>query len=241
MSIASNITALVSAIATAINSRGAAGASDYQMWLAQGNTGDMAAYRTSILGGDFDWATQFTTALGAPTSASADTLALFSGERRGTDAQRLALTTAQKFDGLLFNTTDTGITWKWMATPTTGVARWFMWDAQGLPFATYGGLINGGSVVTGQAFEASMSSGELTLNFAIAKSGGVVANLPYFFMQAGFRPAATLYFTGVALAPTSGIAAMVLDTAGNLYEFFTLGTSGTVASTSGTITFRPLQ
>lgn len=64
MSIASRISDLVTAIASAINSRNAVGASDYQMWLAQGNTGDLTAYRAAQLGADADWATQFQTALG---------------------------------------------------------------------------------------------------------------------------------------------------------------------------------
>jgi hypothetical protein len=72
MTLASRVTDLVTALATGLNARNAPGASDYQMWLAQGNTGTLQDYRTAILGGDYDWAGQFNTALGPiPASGTA--------------------------------------------------------------------------------------------------------------------------------------------------------------------------
>lgn len=64
MSIASRITDLVTAAAVALNARNAPGPSDFQMWLAAGNTGTIDNYRASILGADADFASIFTAALG---------------------------------------------------------------------------------------------------------------------------------------------------------------------------------
>lgn len=72
MSFASNITDLVTSLITALNARSTTGPSDYQMWLAQGNTGTLADYRTAALGGDVDYASQFNAQLGtAPTAGIA--------------------------------------------------------------------------------------------------------------------------------------------------------------------------
>lgn len=72
MTIAQKINDLVDGLITALNARNAPGPSDFQMWLAAGNTGTLADYRTAMLGGDSDYATQFNNALGlAPTAGAA--------------------------------------------------------------------------------------------------------------------------------------------------------------------------
>lgn len=71
MTLASRITDLVTALATALNARNAPGPSDYQLWVAQGNTGSIADYRTAMIGSDVDYATLFQNQLGAVPSSGA--------------------------------------------------------------------------------------------------------------------------------------------------------------------------
>jgi hypothetical protein len=77
MSFASNITALVTAIASAINGRGQTGPSDFQMWVAQDPTNRASAtiddYRAAQLGADQDFSALFTAALGTAPAATTAT------------------------------------------------------------------------------------------------------------------------------------------------------------------------
>lgn len=135
-SIAAGLTSLVDVIQAALNARNAPGPSDFQLWKAQDPIARANAtiddYRTSVLGAEQDWATQFLAALGNPTAASADTIAAFTGRRRGTDAQRQNnIPPSQLIDGLEFYCTDTRITWVYQIadTPTGRTAGWKPWDS----------------------------------------------------------------------------------------------------------------
>lgn len=86
--IANAITSLVDSLITALNARNAPGASDYQMWLAQGNTGTLDDYRRIVAGSAM------------------------------TDAQRQALTGTALWNGRMVTVTDTGVTWKYVSAST---------------------------------------------------------------------------------------------------------------------------
>lgn len=173
MSIASRITDLVTAAAVALNARNAPGPSDFQMWLAAGNTGTIDNYRASILGADADFASIFTAALGttpqtqvatssqagitqlattteaqagtnfskALTPAGAisllnaqqDLLATLTGQRRGTSAQRTALTGAQLFPGLFYFETDTNFLYKYVSN-----LGWRAWENEWVGLTSFG-------------------------------------------------------------------------------------------------------
>lgn len=124
-----------------------------------------------------------TAVLPAQLGVAADALALITGFRRGTDAQRVALTTAQVFDGLYFHATDTGITWKY-----TG-GGWHCWDSwwmaqtpmtvqgfAGAYGATNGWVTNGNQYrwVAGQI----RMRGNIIVNGAGAVNGQIAIALP---------------------------------------------------------------
>lgn len=176
MTFAQNVTAFVAVVASALNARNAPGPSAYQMWLAAGNTGTVADFNTATLGGEQDWAGQFLTALAAPTSASADTLALFSGRRRGTDAQRLALTGAQLFDGLEFYCTDTRVTWRYLTanTPTGNTLGWKPWDSPYMAFQYSMANLAFGSFNVQYRYRGGVVRVKFFLSGTVATGSGVI-------------------------------------------------------------------
>lgn len=211
MSLASGLTALVDLLITVLNARSVPGPSDFQMWKAQD-----------------------------PIPRANATLADYRKAVYGqymTAAQRLALTGTELWLGREIIETDTGITYKYVSDSVT--TKWRPWHWHAIPFATYGTLQNNAVPTNGRVFEASISGGMLTFNVALERSGGMQNNQVYFVLKSGFRPAATLFFTGVTLAATSGITAVVIDVNGNVYVFFSTGASG-LDSFAATVTFRPV-
>jgi hypothetical protein len=125
-----------------------------------------------------------------------------------------------------------GATYRWNGT------AWKLWHWTAIPFnsyATYGTGVT--SETGGYALEASISAGELTLNYSLTASS-IAAFASILTMLPGLCPAAITSHTATALATVSGVALMELNTSGGLYARAYIGTSGSITSLRGTAQYR---
>lgn len=190
MSLVSGISALAARIASEFNTlRGAIGPDeDYSAYLNSqlGALPAAAGIASENQAGVTQFANSGEMALNASTSkavsvahfvdglsANQDRLALLTTARRGTDAQRQALSgSSQVFDGLLYHATDTGITWKYVGT------TWRAWDSWWVTYTPSMVNFSGTALVAAWRYRAGCVLLRLAINCTSVGSGNITFTVP---------------------------------------------------------------
>lgn len=157
-------------------------------------------------------------------------LANITNSRRGTDAQRLALSGSQLLDGMLFYSADTGWTWKYLAA----VAGWRVWNTPGNIKAQAVTLPSNVSEWN-QANDFSVREGRALWNFSLTSTTNITLNGTWATVNSGFTAAAAngnVHTVADYYDPTSGYGVVVM----NLYNGSVLSQSIKNANSGGNTT-----